>query len=266
MACSFVVYIDESGDEGFVFNPGTSQGSSEWFVLSAIITRRESDLETVKLIDSVRSILGRKDQNPLHFRHLKHEHRLPLVTAISQAQLWSVSVLIHKPSIRDVFNFKAKYRLYFYATRHLLERVSWLCHDQRREGEGDGSAEVIFSNRGGMSYDDLREYFNLLRLQAQTNGIRIDWSVIDSTQIMAYPPDKRMGLQIADAVASSFYFAVQPTPYGFTEDRYVHILKPIVYQHQKNHLNYGVKYWPTEASDFIETTDMYAGLRTIFPK
>ena len=38
MSASFVVYVDESGDEGFSFG----QGSSDWFVLSAVITRAAS--------------------------------------------------------------------------------------------------------------------------------------------------------------------------------------------------------------------------------
>ncbi len=46
MPPTFVVYIDESGDEGFLFE----KGSSEWFIISAAITRKVSDLETVKLI------------------------------------------------------------------------------------------------------------------------------------------------------------------------------------------------------------------------
>jgi hypothetical protein len=44
MAASFVAYIDESGDEGFKF----AKGSSEWFVLSAAITRKRFDVATVK--------------------------------------------------------------------------------------------------------------------------------------------------------------------------------------------------------------------------
>ena len=36
MNSSFVVYVDESGDEGFVFN-GDGSGSSRWFVLSAAV-------------------------------------------------------------------------------------------------------------------------------------------------------------------------------------------------------------------------------------
>jgi hypothetical protein len=72
---SFVVYIDESGDEGL----NCAGNASSWFVLSAAITRKSRDLETVKVIDTVRELLKRPLKKPLHFRDLRHEHRLPFV-------------------------------------------------------------------------------------------------------------------------------------------------------------------------------------------
>lgn len=47
---TFIAYVDESGDEGFSFG----RGSSDWFVLAAVITKQNNDLETVKLVDRVR--------------------------------------------------------------------------------------------------------------------------------------------------------------------------------------------------------------------
>lgn len=44
MTASFVAYVDESGDEGFKFLPN-EQGSSRWFVLSALVIRKENDLQ-----------------------------------------------------------------------------------------------------------------------------------------------------------------------------------------------------------------------------
>jgi hypothetical protein len=41
MGCSFVAYVDEAGDEGF-----TSKKSSEWFVLSALVTDKADDAAT----------------------------------------------------------------------------------------------------------------------------------------------------------------------------------------------------------------------------
>ena len=55
---SFVVYIDESGDEGFVFN-GDGSGSSRWFVLSAAVIRKVNDLQMVSCLKEVRNVLGK---------------------------------------------------------------------------------------------------------------------------------------------------------------------------------------------------------------
>jgi hypothetical protein len=87
------VYIDESGDEGFKFD----LGSSEWFVLSAVITRAEHDMEAVKLVDEVRSLISSKDRRgarpraQLHFRDLKHHQRVPYVGRISSGRLRAIS-------------------------------------------------------------------------------------------------------------------------------------------------------------------------------
>jgi len=171
---SFVVYVDEAGDEGFAF----SRGSSEWFVLSAVVTRRQSDLETVKLVDRVRSRLNKPPRANLHFRDMRHQQRLVLVEEISKARLRAVSVLVHKPSIQEPENFTERFRLYFYSARLLLERTSWLCRDRRRADDGDGSAKILFSNRSSMSYEELREYLRHLERLSSAQDIRIDWTVV----------------------------------------------------------------------------------------
>ena len=55
---SFIAYVDESGDEGFVFNPDGS-GSSRWFVLSAAVVRQANDLQMVSCLKEVRAVLGK---------------------------------------------------------------------------------------------------------------------------------------------------------------------------------------------------------------
>lgn len=248
MTASFVVYIDESGDEGFLFG----KGSSIWFVLSAVVTHKKNDLDTVKLIDDVRLVLGRKNHDPLHFRNIKHEQRLPFLHRISQSDLKTVSVFIHKPSIRNIELFQQRNRMYFYASRLLLERVSWYCRDHKAALlPGDGSAEIIFSNRGGMKYEEFRGYLEILKTQTGPFEVEIDWTVIKSDQITAYA-DKRMGLQIADAVASSFFFAVQVNQYGFAEDRYARMLSPVVYSYRGRYSGYGLKFWPSECEAIIK--------------
>lgn len=232
MPCSYVVYVDEAGDEGFSFK----SGSSEWFVLSAVLTLKAEDLETVKLVDRVRQKLKRPDHKPLHFRDLRHEHRLPLVAEISRASLRAFTLLIHKPSLQDPEVLRQPSLLYFQATQELLEGVCRLC-EKARPRKGDGTVEVVFSTRSGMSYEDLKRFIHKDRFHG--TPIRHD-------QIYAYPAGQRMGLQIADAVASGFFKAVEPSQYGHTEDRYARMLKPVLYRREETYEGYGLKFWPGE--------------------
>jgi Protein of unknown function (DUF3800) len=244
MGASFTAYIDESGDEGFVFRPKES-GSSRWLVLSAVVFRKSKDLEAVKTLRAVRAVLGKPPKYALHFRELRHEQRVPYVRSVAAAPIRTVSVLIHKPSITEPELFQNEaHRLYRYATRLLLERVSWLCRDTRKASEGDGTCELIFSNRSAMSYKDLRSY--LQRLKANPSpDIRIDWSVIEPSKVQAINHDQLAGLQMADAVASSLFFALNLSQYGEVESRYFELLKPTVYRHEKSGaLGYGLKFWP----------------------
>lgn len=258
MTPTFVAYIDESGDEGFAFG----KGSSDWFVLSAVVVRKSKDLATVKLVDKVRAQLGRPPNKPLHFRDLKHEQRLPLIAEIAKADLRAVTVLVHKPSILEPEKFRERYRLYFYTGRYLFERLSWFCRDHRTSHDaGDGTVQIVFSNRAGTSYDELRRYLEQLEGRSVLRDVRIDWSVLKRDQIIAYTPEKRRGLQIADAVASGFFYAVQPSIHGFTEDRYARMLKPVVYHRQGWYLGYGLKFWPRELDEQLKKGERYGWVR-----
>jgi hypothetical protein len=141
-----------------------------------------------------------------------------------------------------------KYLLYRYATRMLLARVSWLCRDQRRVVEGDGFAEVIFSNRSNMSYEEIREYLRLLLRQSEANPqkVQIDRTVIDPDRIRSVEHSKLAGLQVADAVASGFHFALKVNRYGETEPAYLGHLKKTLYRHQSQSMGYGIKVWPED--------------------
>ena len=57
MTASFVAYVDESGDEGFKFLPN-EKGSSRWFVLSAMVIRKENDLQVVQLARQAREVVA----------------------------------------------------------------------------------------------------------------------------------------------------------------------------------------------------------------
>jgi hypothetical protein len=195
---------------------------------------------------------------------LKHEQKVVFVDFIAKAPVRAAVVMVHKPSIKEPETFQERYRLYFYGIRLLFERVSWFCRAHRKVDDGgDGSAELVFSNRSGMSYDELRAYLATLRQKTDLLGVRIDWSVVREDRNTAYTMGKRMGLQIADAIASGFFKAVEYSAHGFTEDRYARMLQPIVYRHEGRVLGYGIKFRPR---DFDATNDERSAWLAVYRK
>ena len=255
MKPSFVAYIDESGDEGFVFNPDGS-GSSRWFVLSAAVIRQANDLQMVSCLKEVREVLKKPPKTPLHFVDLKHEQRIPYIRRVGSIPFRTVTVAVYKPLITEPETFQnTKYLLYRYATRLLLERVSWLSRDHRKVGEGDGYTEVIFSNRSNMSYKDIKEYLRLLRKQSENDPqkVQIDHTVIDPDRIKSVEHSKLAGLQVADAVASGIHFALKVGRYGETEPGYLPHLRNTIYRHKETAIGYGIKIWPNDLDTVKKT-------------
>lgn len=255
MAADFVVYIDEAGDEGFKFLEN-ERGSSRWFVLSATIVRKSNDLQMVRVAKEARALLNKPEKYVLHFRDLKHEQRVPLVRLIGATPVKTVNILVHKPSIGNPETFQQEaHKLYRYCTRLLLERVSWLCRDFAQDGRC--AADLVFSNRSAMSYDDLRSYLNLLLKQSATSSdISIHWPAISCENVRAVNHDKLAGLQIADAVASSIFFAVNKTQYGEVEERYLRTLLPTLYRKQRRADGYGMKVWCSDAVEKQRLTEL----------
>lgn len=258
MKTSFRAYIDESGDEGFVFRPDGT-GSSRWFVLTAVVVHRANDLRMVALARDVRQLLGREPNQALHFYKMGHPQCVAYARRIGECHEWlrSVSVFVHKPSIADPAYFQTeKHSLYRYTSRLLMERLSWFCRDNRRANEGDGTAEVIFSNRDQMCYDTLRAYLRRLR---DKGGTSVCWEHIMPDQVRAVQADQLAGLQVADAVAHSFYDALSPNRFGDIEDRYAKLVWPTLYKHADKAAGYGFKFWPL-APDALTAQHPHVGL------
>lgn len=215
-------------------------------MLSAVVVRKTNDLQIVDCLKRVRQLLRKPPKHPLHFVDLKHEQRIPYVKQIGMLPIRTVSVLIYKPLIEEPEKFQnQKHRLYRYACRLLLERVSWLCRERRIPDQGDGLAEVVFSNRSAMSYDDLRGYVRLLLERSVLNpDIQIDSSVIDPERFRSIEHSKLAGLQAADAVASSIHWAVKRNRYGEVEPAYAGHLARSIYRHRGTAVGYGLKFWP----------------------
>lgn len=259
MASAFSTFIDESGCEGFRFG----KGSSEWFVLSGVVVRKAEEIESVKVVDLVRQKLGKAAKKPLHWKDLRHDHKVFFIDQCSRKPFKTVTVCIHKPSLIEPEKFQERYRLYFYTVRYLLERISWLCRDTLPKSHlKNRFTDLTFSNRSGMSYNDLKEYIELLNQRTGFFDVRIDWSVIDKNRVIALSPGKKMGLQVADAVAGAMFNALERNRFGYTEPRYAIILKPIVYHHSGRYVGYGLKFWPRETEELIRNNEELEWVRS----
>jgi hypothetical protein len=266
MSVSFCAYIDESGDEGFKFRTAPDEeASSDWFVLSAFITRKKTDIQTVRIIDKVRSELNYHPRKHIHWKKLKHPQKVRYAQHIASTQTRTIAVCVHKPSLMEPEKFSERYRLYFYAVRYLMERISWLVRDKHNPEKwgGDGTAESLFSNRQGMSYEEMRDYLRLLKKQQQSGqDIRIDFEKIPIDNLRTQTPGKSMGLQLADAVAGAFFNALDRDKFGNTEPRYVQTMSPVLYRENKNLQGYGFKIVPREALSKLENEESLKWLAT----
>ena len=94
----------------------------------------------------------------------------------------------------------------------------------------------------------IRAYLRLLLKQSEANPsqVQIDRTVIDPERISAVEHSKLAGLQVADAVASGFHFALKVNRYGETETSYLPHLKKTIYRHKAEALGYGLKLWPED--------------------
>jgi hypothetical protein len=241
MGYSYIAYIDESGDDGLgrFREAGAVGGQSHWLIISACVFRHSLDLQAVRWRDEM--LGGKARKKGLHFADLQHGQKIFASQCLARKNLRVINVLSNKTTIAER-TYRNKNQLYFYLTRYLIERISWLCRDYRRlVTEGDGRAKIVFSRRGGMSYPDFKDY--LLRLQADSS-VQIHWPVIDIDGIEALDHSTRAGLQLADAAASAFAAAVEPDRFGNAECRYAEILKPVVYCRGANYFSYGVKTVP----------------------
>jgi hypothetical protein len=160
----YVIYIDEAGDDGFGKLEAGGTGQSTWFAVGACVVRAENDPKLVTWRDEIAGAFANRQRRDLHFRDLKHEQRRHACRVLSTKPIRAAAVLSNKRTLLTLpadrlATFKRKNHLHNYLSRYLLERVSTSIksHASRTAGS-DCRAKVVFSRRGGMSYEEFRNY------------------------------------------------------------------------------------------------------------
>lgn len=235
----FNAYVDEAGDEGFKF----AKGSSRWFILAGIVVPRVDDLKASHVIDDVKAMLGTRDLlKPLHWRSLKHRQKLAWIKKVAAtSSMKLIVVALDKTRLKEDTPLAIHPRMYLYLCRYLLERISWFVRDAARD---QNSVNIFFANRSSISYTNLEKYIESVCISEES---RIASDVLG--RIVPQQIHQKKLLQVADAVASSAYEALNPDQYGNTDPNYFINLIPLLYRRNDNLLSYGLKLLPGAGVD-----------------
>jgi len=232
--------------------------------VGAVVWRYSRDLDAVRWAQEISGQLSQqRSRGPLHFTDFDHGQRVMAINTLAGKPFRLVCVIANKPII-PAGTYTEKNQLYHYMCRYLIERISWLCRDNRRHvPEGDGRVKIIFARRGGMSYPDFRAYMQRLR-DSDDPDIQIHWPVIDIDGIEAHDQSAKYGLQLADLAVSGLTWGLERDYYGNCESRYARVLKPHVYNRGGNYFSYGAKIVP--ARERLTFTDQQQEFVRLFEK
>jgi hypothetical protein len=256
MPVTYVLYIDESGDTGLdKVKPGSPGGATEWLVLSGYLVAAEHDSKLVSWVQDVQAEIRNKRRN-IHFNKLLPFKKSLICAALAKKDARCFLVMSNKRNVQGYQNKKLgeeRSWLYWWLTRLLLERVTDHCERATPvKQRGIDKLRIVFSRRGGLSYDDLKSYLELLRYQSVNRLLYLTagdlkWSMIDVKEILVLDHYQRAGLQLSDIIAGAFYESVECNRGAIEhcDPSYAKLLKPLVAGSAKGLvMNYGVKTMP----------------------
>lgn len=234
---SFHAFIDESGDEGFIFKEPPEKASSEWFILSATVVR---DKLRVPVSNDLNAGIGafEKSYRKVHFSKLNHEQRKYVAKELGALRVRLIHICINKKQLPPNHGLDIDRRLHRYAIRLLLERISWMCRDNAVQGEGDGRCKLNFAHCKNLSYEMVGKYLEKLK----GTETQIYWASLDTAKINVDASENSIWLRTADIAASSIGKALELGPHGLCEDSYARLLRPVVYRYKEKCLAYGLKF------------------------
>lgn len=215
------VYIDESGDEGI-------RKGSKYFILTAIIVKKDEDLDIAKNVDIIKKNLEMNIKNQLHWNSLKgRPNKIMIMETISNLNIKIINVIINTKSIQLI----PSNNIYNYFSGYLYERICFYMNDV------NGVANINISSRGNLSKKKLSNYLN----NNNHKKFNIDISKIKNIKII--PNERKRLLQLADCCCSALFQALKYNDTNHFE--YVLIKQNNIYIKKNNLLSYGMKLVPS---------------------
>ncbi|MDR0978915.1 MAG: DUF3800 domain-containing protein [Lachnospiraceae bacterium] len=210
-------YIDESGDEGI-------KRGSDWFILTAIIVKKEADLELSKTFDEIKQNLEMNVKSQLHWNSIKgFPNKKMIIDLLNEQDFHIINILINTQKINSI----PSNRVYNYYSGYLFERLIWFLRDS-------DAININISSRGNLNKKELCSYLQ------NNNKHKIDFDKIKSIKV--YPNAQKKLLQLADVCCSSLGQAIK-----YNDDRHKYYIKTLsnkLYRKNGNLLSYGLKIVP----------------------
>jgi hypothetical protein len=225
-------YVDESGDRGWTLPPpnlppGKKMGSSRIFSASAILVPDGSQPGILRAWDAATVASGRPAGSTVHWHDVKSvgARKYFTQTVAQVPDLQVISVVLCKHHLPNVTTLKNPGYLYNWTLRFLVERISWFGMQH------DSEVTITFSQVKGLPPRVLLAYLNKLRSMGYgppPGGTYIRWEHLRMPPRIDTPKNRRM-LQLADTVSASVFTAFEKDAYGFDDQSYLQILKPVLW-------------------------------------
>lgn len=253
----YVAYIDEGGETGLTkVRPIDENGSSEWFILSAVVMRAKWEPQVVNWVREIRDGIGIKQRPDLHYRTLSPSRKVAACSRIAKLPVRGFVVASNKKNMRQHRNENAakvpsQQWFYNWCIRLLLERVTAFCAERTdRDYSEKRPIKIEFSRCGGHRYSQTKAYQYYLAFQQEGDKVFLQKrqpvrGMLRTDLMFDYPHDQRAGLQLADIVASAFYQAADASGPGEWSTDGAMALSPIMARENGVQRDFGVALFPT---------------------
>jgi len=257
----YVAYIDEAGEDGLrTVRPIDPNGSSEWLTLGAILIDASRETELQAWHHQTLKLLRSRQMRDIHFRKLNADRKAKVCNFMAGLPMRAFALASNKKNMRGYKNplpeqIPSKNWFYCWLTRLLLERVTHYVaqHSQQKHGAVK-RVKLVYSNRGGLSYEQMNAYYDWLRYKAEAGRQflpfgDLEYDTIHRDLLEVYAHNEKPGLQFADAVASAFYKACDVYHTGGCDPTFAKQLMPRMARDpdtpQGQIAGYGVKLMPS---------------------
>ena len=216
------VYIDESGDEGI-------KRGSKWFILSAIIVKKDYDLTLSNKILKIKSAMNMSRKDQLHWNKiLKYDKKIQIIYDLIAENFKIIHIAINTYEINKL---KSK-DLYPYFMSYLIERVSCFITNNK------GICNIFISTRNENNLEK-----NKYLKEELTNKRHYHHIITKCIKDIKFIDNRdRNLLQLADVCCSSFAQAIKNNTEQ--EWEYVIKLKSNIWNYKGKIIGYGIKFYP----------------------